>query len=270
MQTQDLFNRKTTIYPDTPLNEPLPASGQANPLSRYSLTGSSDELEKKRLDEVFVLADIALLGQATVLYAAPNCGKTLAVLSLITDAIAENRIDAHHLFYINADDYFSGLIEKVKIAEKFGFHMIGEGYRDFRAENLLGLQQAMIDSDTAAGSVVILDTTKRFTDLMSKKVVSTFTALNRRFVSQGGTVIALAHVNKKKGDNGKSVYAGTSDIIDDFDCAYVIEVLDDGTESGKRVIAFENLKSRGSVEAKVYFSYMSPDCVSGYTELLES
>jgi hypothetical protein len=270
--TRDSFKKVSfeIIYPDAPSNRTIPGSGLANPLDRYSLTGSSAELEKNRQDEVFVLAEIALLGQATAIYAAPNCGKTLAVLSLLSDAISDRRINSRRMYYINADDNLAGLIEKVKIAEQFGFHMIGEGYKEFRAENLLDLQQVMIDTGTAAGSVVILDTTKRFTDLMSKKVVSTFTALNRRFVSQGGSVIALAHVNKKKAESGKSVYAGTSDIIDDFDCAYVIEVLDDGTESGKRVIAFENLKSRGSVEAKVFFSYMSPDCVSGYTELLES
>jgi len=241
-----------------------------SPLDRYSLTGSSSELEKRKQDEVYILDDIALIGQATALYASPNCGKTLAVISMLSDAIADKRINAGCVYYINADDNLGGLIDKVKIAEDFGFSMIGDGFRGFRADMLLGILQAMIESDTAAGSILIIDTAKRFTDLMSKRATSEFTALNRRFVSQGGTVIALAHVNKKKTDAGKSVYAGTSDIIDDFDCAYVIELLDDGISSGRRVIAFENKKSRGSVASVAHFSYLSPDCVGSYRELLDS
>ena len=153
---------------------------------------------------------------------------------------------------------------------EFGFQMIGDGFRGFRADMLLPTLQKMIEEGTAAGSILIIDTAKRFTDLMSKRTTSDFTALNRRFVSQGGTVIALAHVNKRKSDSGKSVYAGTSDIVDDFDCAFVVELLDDGTESGKRLIAFENKKSRGSVAQLAHYSYISPACVGGYRELLDS
>lgn len=240
------------------------------PLDRYSLTGCSAELEKRRQDEVYVLNDIALIGQATAFYASPNSGKTLAVISMLSDAIADKRIDPLNVYYINADDNLRGLVDKVKIAEEFGFNMIGDGFQGFRADMLLGLLEKMIESGTAAGSIIIIDTAKRFTDLMSKRSTSEFTALNRRFVSQGGTVIALAHVNKKKSDSGKSVYAGTSDIVDDFDCAYVIELLDDGISSGRRVISFENKKSRGSVAPVVHFSYLSPDCVGTYRELLDS
>ncbi len=257
-------------YPKGPSKKPPDESGLANPLDRYSLSGSSGELEKKLQDEVFVLKDIALLGQATAIYAAPNCGKTLGVISMLSDAIMDNRIDPQHVYYFNADDNLRGLVDKVKIAEEFGFKMIGDGFRGFRADMLLPILSKMIEDGTAAGAILIVDTAKRFTDLMSKRSASEFTAINRRFVSQGGTVIALAHVNKKKSDSGKSVYAGTSDIIDDFDCAYVIELIDDGISTGRRVIAFENQKSRGSVAPVVHFTYLSPDSVGCYQELMES
>lgn len=38
------------------------------------------------------------------------------------------------------------------------------------------------------------------------------------FTSSGGTIIGYAHVNKAKNDDGNSIHAGTTDIIDDGDC----------------------------------------------------
>lgn len=272
MENRDRFTKVPfeIVYVDPPPAKELTNVRPAHPLDRFSLTGSSSELEKRRQKEVFVLGEIALSGQATAIYGAPNGGKTLANVSLLTDAIADNRIDPKSVYYINADDNLHGLIQKLQVAEEFGFHMIGEGYRGFRAPMFLPILETMIEDGSAARSILILDTAKRFTDLMNKREVSHFTGLVRRFVALGGTLIALAHVNKKKTDSGKSVYAGTSDIIDDFDCAYVIELMDDGANSGRRVIAFENRKARGSVAPIAYFSYLSPECVSSYRELLDS
>lgn len=272
LNNRDMFTKVPfeIVYPETASPIRPPRTSLFYPLDRFSLTGSSRELEKRRQDEVFVLLYIALLGQATVIYASPNCGKTLAVISLLTDAITDGRIKADRVYYVNADDNLAGLTEKVRIAEEFGFHMIGDGFKDFRAAMLLPILEKMIEEDKAAGAILILDTAKRFTDLMSKKEVSNFTGLVRRFVAQGGTVIALAHVNKQKSDSGKSIYAGTSDMIDDFDCAFVVELVDDGAESGRRVITFENRKARGSVARVIHFAYLSPDCVSSYQELLSS
>ena len=56
--------------------------------------------------------------------------------------------------------------------------------------------------------MIILDTLKKFTDLMNKKASSEFGKLARTFVGAGGTIIALAHTNKNKDEEGKGVTGG--------------------------------------------------------------
>ena len=56
------------------------------------------------VEQQSLLDGLALMGQATVLYAAPNTGKTLLVLWLLIQAIKEGRVDPSLVFYINCDD----------------------------------------------------------------------------------------------------------------------------------------------------------------------
>ena len=81
-------------------------------LAQFSLKGRSSEMEKKMLADKFVLGRIAIFGQATVIYAKPNTGKTLLVLWLLIQAIRNNSIEGADVFYINADDNYKGLVEK--------------------------------------------------------------------------------------------------------------------------------------------------------------
>ena len=83
--------------------------GQATALDRlhgFSITGNSAAMRQQMLDDVFVLRDIALLGQWTMLFASPNTGKTLITLWLIGEALRELKIDGHYVFYVNADVSF--------------------------------------------------------------------------------------------------------------------------------------------------------------------
>jgi len=224
-----------------------------NPLDQYSLRGMSDELEKNVVDAVPLLGELALMGQATVLFAAPNTGKTMISISLLIDAIKDGRVDPAKVYYLNMDDSGTGLLEKNRIAEEFGFNMLAEGHRDFSASALLSIVRGMIEDDQARGVVVILDTLKKFVDLMDKGRTSAFTNVIRPFVSKGGTVIALAHTNKHPGKDGKPVYGGVSDILNDIDCAYTIAPV--SAEDGIKVVEFVNVKRRGNVLQSAAYSY---------------
>ncbi len=63
----------------------------------------------------------------------------------------------------------------------------------------------------------------------------------------------LAHVNKHANAEGKVVYSGTSDIVDDADCCYTLEVIEEDSEI--KVVEFTNFKDRGDVDKKALFSY---------------
>jgi phage/plasmid primase-like uncharacterized protein len=236
-------------------------------LQQFSLNGQSESMKKQMLEDKYVLGRMAILGQFVVFYAAPNIGKTLLVLWMIIRAIEEGQIKASDIFYINADDNHKGLTFKLTMAEKHGFHMLAPGYNDFDSARLFGYIKAMIHDETAKGKVIVLDTLKKFTDIMRKDIGSEFGRVMRAFVSHGGTVIGLGHVNKHKNPEGKSVYGGTSDITDDADCYYMIEEIQ-VTEKTK-TIRFENRKSRGDVDKTATFIY-SNEKVANYQELLDS
>jgi len=231
-------------------------NGAANQLSNFSITGDSEKLRRKMLEDQFVLEDIAILGQWTTLYAAPNTGKTLLTLWLLGKAI-ETDLDGEMVYYINADDHFRGLVEKIEIAEEYCMHMIAPHHNDFDVRHVPQMMLEMAKDGSANGVTFILDTLKKFTDLMDKRASTEFGKAARGFVSAGGTLITLAHTNKHKNADGKSVYSGTSDIIDDSDCAYVLDKVSTHEQDGGTLhtVEFTNKKARGDVAPKAGFTY---------------
>jgi len=223
-------------------------------LEQFSLNGESEELRKKMLEDKFILGRLAILGQSTIFYAKPNAGKTLLTIWLLRKAINDGEILGADVFYINADDNFKGLVTKLSIAERLGFNMLAPGHNGFKADNFPSYVQQTIQSDGARGKVIILDTAKKFVDLMDKRLSTEFGKTIREFVLQGGSVIMLAHVNKHRDGEGKVVFAGTSDLFDDVDCAYTLDVIEKSA-TGEVTVLFENFKSRGDVAQTSSFSY---------------
>ena len=104
---------------------------------------------------------------------------------------------------------------------------------------------------------------------MDKRRASRWGEVIRRFIAKGGTIIGLAHVNKNPGADGKSVYSGTTDIIDDADCAYVLDVVSIDDKTHTKIVEFDNRKRRGNVVNRISYSFSIEDGLS-YQELLAS
>lgn len=239
-----------------------------NPLDRYSLRGMADEIANEAVAQVPILGGLANMGQATSIFAKPNSGKTLIVFNGLCEDIRQHRLNASALYYVNVDDSAKGIADKLAIADEHGFHLLSDGYQKFKAGDLLGIISGMVESDQARGVVIVLDTVKKFTNVMDKTKASQFTKVIRRFVLKGGTIVALAHTNKRPGADGKPVYGGTSDIVDDFDCAYTIDLgLNQSNE--EKVVVFENIKRRGNNPNRVAYRYSVQSDLS-YAELLSS
>ncbi len=238
-----------------------------NPLDKYSLRGKSAEYESQISEEQFVAGNIILKGQVTIIYAQYNTGKTLIVISLLMKAINDELVNATDVYYINADDNHRGLVTKLLFADEFGFNMLAPGHNGFEVKNFTESLIEMTKNGTAKDAIVIVDTLKKFTNLMDKSQSSKFAQIARQFVSKGGTILLLAHVNKRKTDEGKSIHAGTTDIMDDCDCAYILETVTE--KDGIKTVQFENTKSRGCVASKAAYQYAVEDDIS-YTELIAS
>jgi hypothetical protein len=229
-------------------------TGNPNPLRAYSLRGQSAALRRQVVEEVYVMQDLALRGQGTVIYAPPNTGKTLINLRLVIDSIVAGRIDPETLFYANLDDNLSGLVQKLEIAEKYGFHMIADGYQGFSGTSFLSILWKVINREQAHGSILVCDTAKQVANLMDKSLTAEFGGVIRKFVLQGGTAILLAHTNKVLGPDGWPVYGGVADLVQDTDASYLMRAID---EPGaiERKVEFRKIKTRGDNAQTGMFGY---------------
>lgn len=239
------------------------------PLRKHSLLGQADALEKLAKASRPLLGQVCLSGQATVWYAPPNSGKTLIGLSLIVRAIRENLIEPDNVYYINADDNGTGMAEKLRILQDVGAHMLVPGFNKFRAGDLQGMLLEMAQSGKARGAAVIIDTIKKFASLMDKRDISGFADTCRQFVMHGGTILAFAHTNKNSTPNGALKYAGTTDLVEDFDAGYVITPIDVEQPGGERVVRFDYIKRRGDSPDKAAFAYSTENGLP-YDQLLAS
>ena len=236
-------------------------------LDRFALNGQSAVMEAQMLEDAFILERLAIYGQSTAIYAPPNAGKTLLTLSLLIEGITLGAVNAENVYYINADDTFAGLVTKLKLAERHGFKMLAPHHKDFKLEEFCAYLLRLVADQTARGVIVVLDTVKKFTDIMDKRASTNFGKVVRSFIQAGGSVIMLAHVNKHRDEDDKVIAAGTSDIIDDVDCAYTLDAAEQA--HGVYLATFENKKSRGDVQSKATYRY---ERHSGqqYEELLAS
>ena len=234
-------------------------------LKQYSLLGKLDEVRKYAVDAKPLLGSVALMGQFTVLYANSNAGKTLLTLHMIREAIRGGRIEADNVIYANMDDSANGLLVKGEIAEELSFHQMAIGYQGLtKADFIQGIKD-MTSSGEASGVLLLLDTLKKFTDVMSKQESSEFGQLIRQFTAKGGSVVALAHTNKNRNGEGQLVQTGTADIPQDADCTYTLDTEIKGSEI---VVTFKNTKARGPVSRVAQYSYNRLE--RDYKKLLDS
>lgn len=131
--------------------------------------------------------------------------------------------------------------------------MIAPSMMGFELKKFQDHLRQMIEDDNVKEKIFIVDTLKKFTDVMHKANSSDFMKLARELTVNGGTLILLAHTNKNKDKSGKLVPGGTSDVLDDTDCAFTLEVI--SSNSNSRQVLLSNIKSRGAVANELSFSY---------------
>jgi hypothetical protein len=226
-----------------------------NPLLAFSLAGEGGALTEKAIKKEPLLGELCFKGECTVYYAPPMTGKTLITLAQMTDAVNEGRIVPQDIFYINADDSQAGYAEKVKILDDFGIHTLVPGEKGFFLSALVPALLKLADNGEASGKLVVVDTVKKIADLMDKRSMRQFGIAIRPFTMAGGTLLLLAHTNKARGAKGELIYAGTSDLLEDVDCAYMIDEATEHPVKDKKLVRFTNLKRRGPNVDRVLYQY---------------
>tara|TARA_R110000782_G_scaffold48146_1_gene105502 strand:+ start:3199 stop:5289 length:2091 start_codon:yes stop_codon:yes gene_type:complete len=239
----------------TPILDPtdITTTSVLNKLRDLSVTRRIVEMEKNLQNDVYIFEGMALKGQITLFFAKPGTGKTLLFMHFIIDSIIKGTIKNSNLFYINADDSYKGLFTKGKMAEKHGFEMISPAESGISPGDILNMLDELSNTDDASEIIIILDTLKKFTDLMNKKNQSDFYNVLRKLVAKNATVIIAGHTNKYPDEEGNLIYEGTSDTMNDIDCAYSINLMT--PSEGDVVVEFRRVKSRGDVVSTVSYGY---------------
>jgi len=240
-----------------------------SPLAAFSLRGQAEQFEKMAVESKPLLGELCFSGEATVWFAPPNAGKTLIGLNLVIDAVTSGRIEPGNVYYINADDSSAGFTSKLRLLDDLGVHTLAPGYKGFKSERLVEIFQEVAALGKARGVLIVIDTIKKFTSLMDKNKASAFANACRQISMQGGTVLGFAHTAKSPSTNGKLRYAGTTDIVDDFDAAYIMTPADALTSSGERVVMFDCIKRRGNNPLIAAYAY-AHDAAISYDERLAS
>jgi hypothetical protein len=235
----------------------------------FALNGKSGDLEAEQFERVYILDPIARMGESTVLFGAPNSGKTLITIAGLLESVHCGRVDAGSIYYFDHDDPQHAIIEKLHIFEEEGIHLLADGYQGLNASKFPQQIDEACKLNQVHGKILIIDTLKKQVDVMNKRESAEWGRRIRRVTAKGGSVIALGHVNKKLDAQGKPIFSGVADFVDDCDTAYVMRTIEVDENTQMATVEFENIKRRSDVAARVGFRFSVETGIS-YQERLAS
>lgn len=217
-------------------------------------------------DAKFIYSKLIVAGHFIVFCAKANGGKTTIMVYVSTELAKAG----YRVLYINADASASDLKTYAEHAHDHGYTLLNPDLTNGSAEKVISSLKGMsqqLDADYSK-TVLILDTLKKFADLMQKSKAKEFNNILRALTSKGMTIICLAHTNKYNDADGKPIFEGTGDLRNDVDeLIYFIPVKN---EDGTMTVSTDADKVRAKVE-NMSFSISADGEVSvldGYVDTL--
>jgi hypothetical protein len=248
--------------PDAPVRSAL------DKLRNLSVTHRLAEMDANLKKDDWIFPRLVLSGQTTLFVAKYNGGKTLLTLRFLSDLVARGEVDPSKIFYINADDDYQGTAYKGAIAKRLGINMISPAESGMKPADVLQMMTEVAAQGDASGVVFIMDTLKKFADMMSKKSLADAFAMFRELNARNATVILLGHANKYDDkETGRMIHEGTGDVVNDSDCVYYMYNTE-GSD-GYRTVNFVREKSRGNSAKTLTYKFRQGEGVS-YTEMMDS
>jgi len=181
-------------------------------LSKYLVTA---EGASKMASATFAIPNLIPRGSLSV-YVAPGGGGKTAIFTHKAGQLAR---DGYEVLYINADANPDQLKSQYEKAAKFGFNVLAPDMHIgcSATDVMLDIQRTLDSSVDLSNAVYIIDTLKKFTNLLSKEALKDFLIFMRKLVARGATVCLLAHANKYPDAEGNLVYEGVGDLRSDVD-----------------------------------------------------
>lgn len=170
--------------------------------------------------------------------AALGVGKTTIALKAAQD-ISEA---GYEVLYFNLDASAPDLKQYAELAGKGNYKLLAPlatGTSDKDCAQLL--VEFSEEAEELHGTVFFLDTLKKFTDVINKSRSKEFYRVLRAITIKGGTVVCLAHTNKRPDADGRIVYEGTGDLKSDCD---IMMMMLKGEIDGRMLVSTEYEKAR--------------------------
>jgi hypothetical protein len=177
----------------------------------YLKTEHTNEMKKSTV----LIPGLIMSGHLVLIAAPANGGKTTIFLRLCEQLSAAGNA----VIYVNADASPGDLIEQLQHATLHNYKVIApDAIRGKGVIDVIDRFEAMAKGDTSLeGYVFVIDTLKKFVDMLDKKQLKNMLATFRNLTVKGATVCLLAHTNKYNGKDGKPIYEGMGDARTDVD-----------------------------------------------------
>lgn len=159
---------------------------------------------------------ISVENQLTVIVAPPNAGKSAIMFYKVSPDLAKS---GKKVLYIDVDSATSDRSLMFNFAKKHQFSFINPDAKKGKSISLLidKLETLSQGDNDLREYVFIIDTLKKFNDMMSKSETKKTFTLFKGLVAQGATVIVMAHSNKFADKDENWIYEGTNDIVSEPD-----------------------------------------------------
>ena len=178
------------------------------------LTLNSEDVAK--MDEAeFLIPNMIVRGHVAA-YPSPGNGGKTTIFVYLCETLAKKGLD---ILYINVDGSPSDLKRHHAHSVRHGYKVVAPDAKSGRStEDVVAILESIAAGDADCRNLVlIIDTLKKFLDVINKSQAKSFYKLMRSLTVKGATICLLAHTNKYTGEDGKQIFEGTADLRNDLD-----------------------------------------------------
>lgn len=197
-----------------------PAALATDPLAAMSAWIVTEDQVKQMEATRLIWRDMIALAHVAAWVAPANGGKT----TIAKQAAADLAEVGFRVMFFQEDASAGDLPALFEHAQCNGYSMLNSTLSGTDPEEQVDVLQGLAKSGSDLSNfVLIFDTLKKYSDLMSKRGSREFFKTMRALSQRGATVVLLGHTNKHKGLDGKLVFEGVGDVRNDVDELIYIE-----------------------------------------------
>lgn len=170
---------------------------------------------QKMADAEFLIPNMIVRGHVAAYVAPGNGGKTTVFVYLCEQLARLGLV----VLYVNVDASPGDLKRHYKHAKEHKYKVVAPDARDGKscADVIDKLKSLALSDLDLSNHVFIIDTLKKFVDVIDKRMAKELYRLFRSLTVKGATICLLGHTNKYGDQDGKEIYEGTADLRNDLD-----------------------------------------------------